>query len=199
MSGPVCVSNLFAFFILKCISLFWKCIWWFLNMFGCFKIFLVIWNEFSCFDLYLLVFFKYILLVFEWGQWASLCLKFICLFIVLYICLFFYIFGCFEMYLPVFVMYLVVVKHIWLFWNVFCFEIYLVVLTCIWLFGHVFGCFEMYLVVLKCIWLFWNVFGCFPNEVSGPVCSRVKSGQIDGRCLVNNFPIWMLFFFNISF
>ena len=56
--------------------------------------------------------------------------------------------------------------------------------------------FKLLFVVLKCIWLFWNVFGCFPNEVSGPVCSLVKSGQIDGRCLASNFPIWMLLFFN---
>ena len=68
--------------------------------------------------------------------------------------------------------------------------------------------FEMYLFKLlffyqfgdlaaeKYIQLLWNVFGCFvsPNEVSGPVCSLVKSGQIDGRCLASNFPIWMLLF-----
>ena len=33
------------------------------------------------------------------------------------------------------------------------------------------------------------------NEVSGPVCFGAKSGQIDGRCLAGNFPIWMLLFY----
>ena len=45
-----------------------------------------------------------------------------------------------------------------------------------------FSCCEVYLVV-------------FLNEVSGPVCFRAKSGQIDGRCLAGNFPIWMLLFY----
>ena len=48
--------------------------------------------------------------------------------------------------------------------------------------GQEFSCCEVYLVV-------------FLNEVSGPVCFRAKSGQIDGRCLAGNFPIWMLLFY----